>query len=185
MKYFLVLVLLLLPCLSEAEDSVVEVKAPQRIGRPGWNLRVTGQRDNPALPFKSQLVQIFQTGSFRSGLEKAAPAPALIDRLISREEADIMIAMLRKYGEWAQVAHKNGVKSFTKEMGKVSPIGPTYLFCVANGKCWIQDENLGDPPFVLTDVDIADLLGLLSKLPAIDDAFLHSKPKSATDALFK
>ena len=119
---------------------------------------------------------------------------------MSRVDSRTLAQLLYKFVEWSDVADKNRVQVVDKEIGKLDGRNQTLWFHrekeVGPPKSWlvvIDDYNDGQR-YRLSAPDVAALLELLDKLPALDDQLLNRSaprppslppPNPAAEELFK
>jgi len=118
---------------------------------------------------------------------------------MQRRETRNLAQLLYKFVEWSDVADKNRVQVVDKEIGPLNSPSQTLWFHrekeAGPSKSWlIVNENYGGQRYRLSATDVAALLELLDKLPALDDQLLNRaapKPPNlqpsnpATEELFK
>jgi hypothetical protein len=181
----LLLCLLLLPAfLQAAENTVTEITTTPKVGKLTWILRETGFRWKATDPWKpEELIYTFADGP-KNTLDRPKPPTVPKELKMKRTDAEAFVGFLNKFNEWSKVARANGVKVHTKELGQLTGSGDAVDFVVAAGVPTMHVKNWGGP-FVITEADAADILSLLAKLPELDAAIGTTKPKDATDALFK
>lgn len=119
---------------------------------------------------------------------------------MTRGETRNLAQLLYKFGEWSDLADKNRVQVVDKEIGKLSSRYQTLWFHrekeVGPSKSWliVTDTHSATQTYRFSAADVAGLLELLEKLPALDDELLGrtaprpptlQPPNPATEELFK
>ena len=104
---------------------------------------------------------------------------------LPRKEAKDMVELLKKFGEWVEVARENKVTSLTKEIGKIS--GITVSFIIERENVVLKYVVRGDAiiPKGLDSRDLKAVLGLFEQLPAMDAEIAPPSKPAAKDSLFK
>jgi hypothetical protein len=193
-RLFVFASLLLLSCLSPAEENAVEMSMPVKVGRPTWSMRQTAYRSKPTDAWKGQEVILVERVEARTALERPKANVTPRELKVRRDEVEGLVGLLNKFTEWKKVAKTNAVRDFTKDIGVASKYyGETLVFSVVSGQYYMQTRPSYGTPLTFTENDVLDMLALLNRLGDLDAALSQAQApgptstpgKNPTDDLFK
>lgn len=184
----------------------LEATSAAKIGFETWVARAATSAHTPSE--QSQVWVRFYRVEKPTSLSPGGLGPKVADAVprpqtpwqMTRSDSRNPAQLLYKFVEWSDVADKNRVQVVDKEIGPLnSPSSQTLWFHrekeAGPSKSWlIVNENYGGQRYRLSATDVAALLELLDKLPALDDQLLNRaapKPPNlqpsnpATEELFK
>lgn len=104
---------------------------------------------------------------------------------LPRKDAQDMVELLKKFGDWVDVARKNNVTSLTKEIGKVSGISVTFIIERENVVLKYVVRGNAIIPKGLDSRDLKTVLGLFEQLPTMDAEIAPPVKPATKDSLFK
>ncbi len=173
----------LLICCALSEESFLQFKSKDRVGKVRWNLSFEVVRSTEKDPWKPGKKLILTSDEYDYSASKA---PTLH---LERSAAADLKSSLEKFLEWSEIAKKKGIREFSKEMGEValSRSEKAKLVFSATGVGERRLSIAGIYESVrMSESDALAIIGMLQHLDKVDTAL--SLPQKTTDpreALFK
>ena len=194
------------PPLGSTGGRELEAMSTPKVGLETWVARAKTYARDPSEQshvwvrfYRVEKPASLNPGGLAPKVADAVPRPQKAWYML-RSETRNLAQHLYKFVEWSDVADKNRVQVVDKEIGQLNSRQQTLWFHrekeVGPSKSWlIVNNNYDDGQrYRLSTADVAALLELLDKLPAIDDQLLNraaprppnlQPPNPAAEELFK
>lgn len=183
----------------------LEATSAAKIGFETWVARAATSAHTPSE--QSQVWVRFYRVEKPTSLSPGGLGPKVADAVprpqtpwqMTRSDSRNLAQLLYKFVEWSDVAEKNRVQVVEKEIGQLKNRDQTLWFRRekegnASKSLLVVNDNYSGQRYRLSATDVAALLELLDKLPALDDQLLNraapgspaqQPPNPATEELFK
>lgn len=176
---------------AEEDDICKYISSPGNMIAPGWNMGgFSAKGSDGKLAVRDRII-FYKSGDLTSKAEAPVDSkPNPLSLAIGRNSIRDLKAVFAKFSEWSAVAKKNGVRTFSKEIGPIgSKYEPTvFTFNVEMGKVILSGKNQSGGSLALNEKDVLAIAGLINRLNELDTALLAIKPelpKSKIESLFK